>query len=535
MSGRPAGRPSLLALVTLAMGLAPSHLFAQFGPVDPGQMGTAFTSGAFARGWEAVGVNPAALGLPHRPRGSVAIPTFALRQTLRPVGFRDVTAFQGTPIPRAEREAWIRHIDSAGGQEGSGSAQVAGLSGSWGTVGFQHATTAWADARLNPAAAELLLFGNAGRTGEPGDFALEGSRLDLGAFSTFSVAAALPLVSDGEGSRGLALGVGLRFLVAHGLVMARDLGSLVGADPVAVELNFPLVTPAGRSMGWERGRGVGLDLGSAWSAGPWTGFLTVQDAVNTFGWDLAQMEFSAPGRQRSRRGGGARTSSRAPWKRPRMPCCPRWRISPSALPSWWELDTPELGISGSRPSSGGRGREGSSPGPGPRPASGPSGGDGPPCPCGWGSPMSPMACGWEAGRAWSSAPWPSPPPSSTRVVPGEADTTFPSDSPEPGSDLRSRFSALWFGATGPWLEPPRPPGRSSRYFRIVGTSNSTTVAPHTSSAITDRRRTRRSQGAGARRPWRNRTEASAPPSSSYTSHRSEAGSGPSRSSAFARA
>lgn len=291
MSGRPADHPSLLALVTLAMGLAPSQLFAQFGPVDPGQMGTAFTSGAFARGWEAVGVNPAALGLPHRPRGSVAIPTFALRQTLRPVGFRDVTAFQGTPIPRAEREAWIRHIDSAGGQEGSGSAQVAGLSGSWGTVGFQHVTTAWADARLNPAAAELLLFGNAGRTGEPGDFALEGSRLDLGAFSTFSVAAALPLVSEGEGSRGLALGVGLRFLVAHGLVMARDLGSLVGADPVAVELNFPLVTPAGRSMGWDRGRGVGLDLGSAWSAGPWTGFLTVQDAVNTFGWDLAQMEF----------------------------------------------------------------------------------------------------------------------------------------------------------------------------------------------------------------------------------------------------
>ncbi len=282
-----------LCLGAATLGLAPSALLAQFHPTDPGQVGTAFSSGAFARGWGAVGVNPGALGLPDGPRASLAIPTLAFRQTLQPLGWGDVTPFGGSEVPRSEREHWIRRIEAVGGQEGSGSAQLAGVAGSWGPVGFQHTTTAWADARLNPAAAELVLFGNAGRTGEPGDFELEGSRLDVGAFSTFSVAAAYPFGRDEAAPRGFALGLGLRFLVAHGLVMGRDLGSLVGADPVAVELRFPLVTPTEGSVAWDRGRGVGLDLGGAWSVGPWTGFLAVQDVLNSFRWDLAQMEFRA--------------------------------------------------------------------------------------------------------------------------------------------------------------------------------------------------------------------------------------------------
>ena len=80
-------------------------------------------------------------------------------------------------MPDAVRDEWLAQVLEAGGQTGSVSAGGTPIALTIGPVGIQVSSRASAEvADLSTDAAELLLYGNAGRTGEPRDFDLGEAR-----------------------------------------------------------------------------------------------------------------------------------------------------------------------------------------------------------------------------------------------------------------------------------------------------------------------------------------------------------------------
>jgi hypothetical protein len=248
---------------------------------------------ALARGFTAVGLNPAGLGMPGTPGFSLALAPIRGTQTLDPITLSEVADFEGRLIPQSVKEDWLRQIASAGRETGGGELDLTLVSFNVRNVGFQFSTIGSANAALNGAAAELLLFGNAGLTGSPRDLDLQGSRMDGFIVSTFGVAVGIPLELQ-LGSlpdQSFALGATLKYSVGNALALGVDAGSLVQSDPILVDLEFPVLHSDTEDMEINQGSGVGLDLGVAWEGGPWSAGLAIQNLFHTFEWDLDAMVY----------------------------------------------------------------------------------------------------------------------------------------------------------------------------------------------------------------------------------------------------
>lgn len=280
------GGAALLGAAADAAGQVP-------GP-DARALGRAHGGVAVARGLAAPTLNPAGLGMATEPGFSVALPVLEVGTRLGPVGLADVAAFEGRTVPIATREEWLRRVEAGGGQTGGGAARLTPLAVGLGRVALRVSTTAAGTARLNPDAVELLLFGNSGRSGSAGDFTLEGSRLDLFAASTFSAGVGVPVLEGATGPR-LAVGATLKRTVGHALALARDDGSRLEGDPVAIDVAFPLLHTRTGAPENTAGRGFGLDLGVAAESGRWALGAAVHDVVSTFAWDEASVVYR-PGR-----------------------------------------------------------------------------------------------------------------------------------------------------------------------------------------------------------------------------------------------
>jgi hypothetical protein len=186
-------------------------------------------------------------------------------------------------IPDSQKDAWMREIEDAGGQTGLGRLELSLFALSVGNFAFQVHSQGYADANLNPAAAELLLYGNAGRTGAPGDFSLDGSALDGSGTTTFALGGGVQVAGDGDpGSGILTLGANLTYSVGNLVGIARDAGSLVTSDPLEVDVAFPVIHTSTDEYDWNGGTGVGLDLGAAWMDGPLTLGASLANVFNTF-------------------------------------------------------------------------------------------------------------------------------------------------------------------------------------------------------------------------------------------------------------
>jgi hypothetical protein len=279
----------VLPVALLAWGLAPPHAV-QAQSLDPAgarALGLAGTGAAGPAGAEAVALNPASLALPGAHRFSVTLLPTAVGWSVEPVGLSDLTDFSGSEIPRATREEWTDRVGARGSLDGAIHGSVTGLALQVGSFGFQAMSSAHGEAGLNEDAVELLLFGNAGRTGSTRDMELEGAFLDAVGTTTMGVSFALPLsrllgrvpAVGGE----LAVGVLGTWTAGHFLALGRDLGSRITADPLAVEVLFPVVYTD--SVDFQAGSGFGLTLAAAWSDGPWSVAAVIHDAVNTFEWD----------------------------------------------------------------------------------------------------------------------------------------------------------------------------------------------------------------------------------------------------------
>jgi hypothetical protein len=279
------------ALLALLVWAQPSS--GQLPGASPATLAMANNYTALARGFAAVGLNPAGLGMQDSEGFTLTILPTTLGQSLDPLSFSDIFDYEGQVIPASVKEDWLQQIAAAGGQTGTGRLDLTAFSFSWNRFGVQLSTIASGRTNLNDAAAELLLFGNAGRTGIPGDFDLQGSGLDGYAVTTLGISAGFPIsrrwVPGVE--QGLSIGATVKQSWGHALAYAEDAGTLAESDPLGIEVDFPLIHQSTDGSSWSRGSGLGLDVGMAWRRGPWSAAGVVKNLFHTFEWDLDELVY----------------------------------------------------------------------------------------------------------------------------------------------------------------------------------------------------------------------------------------------------
>ena len=250
-------------VAVVALVIVASRLPAQQANASPAAFGMGNNATATAQGYDAVKWNPALLALPTNTAFSFSLAAVSAVQGLTPVSFDDVAKFGGRTIDPATKEEWLQRIGT-GTQDGRLSAGVSAVGLSMGTLGFQLSATGYGTAKLNQDAAEVLLFGNAGRAGSARTLQFAGSRVNGGAFTTGAASFAMPLknVNSLTPAR-LAIGVTGKFILGNGYVRAEDNGSVL--TPTNIAVRFPMIT--NRSGETNVGTGLGLDAGLAWHSG----------------------------------------------------------------------------------------------------------------------------------------------------------------------------------------------------------------------------------------------------------------------------
>ncbi|MGQ0563387.1 MAG: hypothetical protein ACT443_16140 [Gemmatimonadota bacterium] len=242
-------------------------------------MGDNYT--ALARGYAAVSWNPALLGLPGNPGASLALLPVRGIAGLDPVTLGDIADFEGQVVPATVREQWLTRIEAEGSEQGTGGGDATYVAAQIGRLGVQVGSQFRAVGNLSPGAAELLFFGNAGRTGEPREIELSGSDLAAHASSTVALSFALPLGSSDFAQT--AVGVTAKYTLGHLFLFGEDQGSTITADP-SVNVRFPIIGTSTDDFNANGGSGFGLDIGFAARRGALTVGATIQNVINTFEW-----------------------------------------------------------------------------------------------------------------------------------------------------------------------------------------------------------------------------------------------------------
>ncbi len=264
---------------------------------EMGGGGAAGAYSALARGAYAVVRDPAALVdvEVHATRDRLLAPNWLLpsmgfRAGLEPVSLADLAAYSGRAVPAEARRGWLDRIERAGGQDGAaeaGAIVMAVRRGRWGASWTASARTL---AALNPDAAEALLFGNAGRTGQAAELAFDGSSIDAWAASRFSLGVGAWLEELGAGSwaEGVSAGATLSWTVGHGYVTGADGGTTLLGDPVVLDGVFPLVQG---ELAGSMGSGLSVDLALRAIRGPWTLVLHGERVFDAFGWSAPDLSY----------------------------------------------------------------------------------------------------------------------------------------------------------------------------------------------------------------------------------------------------
>lgn len=285
--------------VALSLGV-PAGLHAQVANPLPQALGMGGNYTALARGLGAPAWNPAGLGMSDSPGFSITVLPMAWTSGLEPISFSDFAGYQGETIPHDARVEWLDRIEAAGGESGSFVGDLTYVALGIGSLALSLSSSARARVSIAPDVAEVLFFGNAGVTGEPGDYDLEGSNVDVSGVTTLAVSYALPvaITSDPGSDQRLAVGATLKYTIGNFLVMGQESRSAISSDPLSVSLAFPIVTTpmpeSGETFGagdLSNGSGIGLDVGAAWQAGILSAGAVIRNLFNTFDWDISSMEF----------------------------------------------------------------------------------------------------------------------------------------------------------------------------------------------------------------------------------------------------
>lgn len=249
-------------------------------------MGGNFT--AVAKGYEAVAWNPANLAAADRPFFSIGLGILGGSIGLDPVDFRSLHKFSGTEVDDATKTLWIEQARLSGGQHGRFDGGLTPIAFSIGPVGVQVGGTTYLNATLSPEAWEAMLAGNTwDNNGAAKPIDLTGTSVRGGVTSAgaLSFATGLPFRFTGGALSNERLTVGItgKYVMGNGLVLAQDMGSVLGTG-TELEFQFPMIVPDSNYNG-TLGNGVGADLGLAWSGGAWRAGILAENVFNTFRWD----------------------------------------------------------------------------------------------------------------------------------------------------------------------------------------------------------------------------------------------------------
>ena len=249
-------------------------------------LATANNYTALARGFTAIALNPAGLGMPGNPGFSLSFPLFPVeaRAGLNALTLNDLNEFEGVELPDSTRDRWLTSVTAEEGLTARAGVAVTEFALSVGPVAFQVSTVAQADATLAPDAFELAMYGNAGRNnGTTRAMTLEGTGVNGWAATTAAVAFGIPLPDVQGGS--FAAGVTLKYTLGHVVVTGGDDGtSVIRTNPIMLDLSLPSIAPDSFTV--DNGTGVGLDLGVAWEDSTWAFTASIQNVFNTFQWNL---------------------------------------------------------------------------------------------------------------------------------------------------------------------------------------------------------------------------------------------------------
>ncbi|MGI9629283.1 MAG: DUF5723 family protein [Longimicrobiales bacterium] len=273
--------------IAFASAVLATPISAQLTSASAATVGLANSHGALATGFGAVGANPARLGLKSNPSFSLALPTVRAGQGTAPIGLGDVNRYAGEVIPHDQKVEWLNEITRDDGLHGGAQIDASALSFNVGRIGFQHSTYGVGGAQLTPDAAELLLFGNSGLSGQAGDFALDGSTVNGAAFSSFGLAFGMPVSSSIAGE--WSVGATMTYTIGHGVAVGTDLNSQVGSDPIEVDLEFPVLYSSDGAF--SQGSGMGMDLGVAYESAVLSLSVVAKSVFNTFSWELDGLEY----------------------------------------------------------------------------------------------------------------------------------------------------------------------------------------------------------------------------------------------------
>lgn len=281
-----------LTCAAMSLGLAlPLVSHAQLVSASAAALASGGNYTALARNFNAVNWNPANLGLPGNSPFSMAILPVQAYAATGPVTPKMLKDFEGKLIDDNTKKQWLADITSKGGQSMNGDAGLTYLAGNFGRIGFQLSTGVFAGGKISPATAEILLFGNAGYTGNAKDYTLAGSTVDVSVLTTAAVSYAhsLSLKLGPLPNQTFSVGVTGKYILGNALATGIESGGSFTANPVTVRENFPIIRT---DTSANNGSGVGLDVGAAWQAGGLRVGAAVKNIVNTFAWDKSKFVYS---------------------------------------------------------------------------------------------------------------------------------------------------------------------------------------------------------------------------------------------------
>lgn len=275
---------------TAVLGGAPRTADAQLADASTSTLALSGATTATARGFGAISVNPAGLGMPGSGF-SLAILPIQTRAGFGPVTLSDLYEYQGVVVPGAVATEWVDRIEEAGGQTGLAGVDASAFALTFGNFGLQVSTTASSDFVLPAGVAEAIMLGNGGRTGEATDLDL--TDLGIDAFSTTTAGAsyAFPV--------GPAMfGVTGKYTIGHGLAVARATSGSISTDPITISVESPAIAPCddvllGGCTEWNgnAGSGFGADVGFMMELPMVTVGASIINLFNTFSWDAAALSY----------------------------------------------------------------------------------------------------------------------------------------------------------------------------------------------------------------------------------------------------
>ena len=274
------------ALLVLGLGVA-APVKAQLPSASTAALGMGENFTAAGRGYQAIAWNAALLGLPGNPASSLALAPVRIVTGLDPVTMGDIAEFSGRVVSNEAKMNWLTRVQSEGSEQGAAAGDITYLAAQIGRIGAQVSSRVHTIADLTPGAVQLLLFGNAGRTGQPEAIVLDGSAFDAIGTSTLAASYAHPFTTA---SGSVAVGVTVKYTIGHFLASGRDNGSTLTADP-RIDIEFPMVGTVDTTFKFNNGSGIGLDVGFAMQRQHMTLSAVVRNIFNSFEWDVDNLVF----------------------------------------------------------------------------------------------------------------------------------------------------------------------------------------------------------------------------------------------------